>query len=514
MLIDRAAIHAEGIYDEEMIEKMLDRASVYEAKGIADARYINKALKRDMARAGSKPGMRTEPAPLAVAVEETTSKSLEGARKRIRQALQSPVAKRGALMPDACVSGSAEAAMPVGGVLETCQAIVPAAHGSDIACSVYATFYPGDAPISEEMDALVASTRFGSRGRDESVWISHPVTEAPVWDNPFLKGLERYARMHLGDQGNGNHFSFLGEMRWTPEVGVAMRASGHSELAESIRNSGANSVRVVVSHHGSRGLGSNVYLRGLKAALKQTRKVATEIPEEAAWLDARSEQGVAYWEALQYLWEWTRANHSVIHDGFLSRIGEQALGSVGNAHNFIWRRGDRYLHGKGATPAWPTDQGSRRLGLIPLNMASPILLTLGGAAQDFLSFSPHGAGRELSRSRFRERFFRRLNRSNPTAIDDAISASTETIDARWYLGNPDVGEIPEAYKSPEAIRSQITQFELAEIVAEIHPRGSVMAGSNSRSKDDPEPLTPKRLRQIEHRAERRKGRQSGWRDAE
>jgi hypothetical protein len=158
---------------------------------------------------------------------------------------------------------------------------------------------------------------------------------------------------------------------------------------------------------------------------------------------------------------------------------------VGNEHNFVWQRGDTFFHGKGATPAWKDDQGRPQLGLIPLNMAEPILLVLGGDRDEFLSFAPHGAGRNLSRTAMRRKYPDEASRRH------AIERSTEGIDVRWFCGKPDLSE-----------------FGLAEIVAEIRPLGCIMAGNSGRSwRDREEELTPKQKRQIEHRAERRRVKQ-------
>jgi hypothetical protein len=58
---------------------------------------------------------------------------------------------------------------------------------------------------------------------------------------------------------------------------------------------------------------------------------------------------------------------------------------IGNEHNFVWKRGDSFFHGKGATPAWQDASGRPLLGLIPLNMAREILLVLGSNNNDYLS---------------------------------------------------------------------------------------------------------------------------------
>lgn len=227
------------------------------------------------------------------------------------------------------------------------------------------------------------------------------------------------------------------------------------------------------------------------------------VPNELAWLDARSDTGRDYWHALEYVARWTKANHPSVHRRFLERIGGVGVAEVGNEHNFVWQRGDSFFHGKGATPAWRDGDGRPRLGLIPLNMSEPILLVLGGDREEFLSFAPHGAGRNLSRTALRGRLLRR-----DASQFQPIGDGTRHIDVRWYLGNPDFSELPCAYKSAEWIKDQIRTFGLAEVVAEIRPLGCIMAGNSSRGRwAREEKLTPKQLRQIGNRAERRKMKQ-------
>jgi RNA-splicing ligase RtcB len=57
-----------------------------------------------------------------------------------------------------------------------------------------------------------------------------------------------------------------------------------------------------------------------------------------------------------------------------------------------------------------------------------------------------------------------------------VAEQTAGIDARFFCGNPDVSELPGAYKNATAVRAQITEFGLAEIVDTIEPVGCIMAG--------------------------------------
>jgi tRNA-splicing ligase RtcB (3'-phosphate/5'-hydroxy nucleic acid ligase) len=488
--------------------KALLKATEYEARGIHDKAYAIKLLHRDMPPEAFVPKLvrRTTPAPLTEAIAATTpvdEKNIGKVRRMMKELLTIPIIDRGAVMPDACPAGSEEATIPVGGAIAVRDAIIPAAHSADICCSMHATFFKCSKDTSAMLDDLMASTRFGSGGRAPEDQVPHPVNDEPVWDNPFLQGLERYAQIHMADQGDGNHFAYIGQLKVTESLVTALNKAGHTTLANALK--GQTECLALVTHHGSRGLGATVYGRGQKAALKATEKIAENIPHAAAWLDYQTQEGRDYWAALQYVARWTKANHESIHARFLQRAGGTAIASFGNEHNFVWKRGDLFLHGKGATPAWKDDEGRPLLGLIPLNMAAPILIVLGSDNEQYLSFAPHGAGRNTSRTVTMRQFG-----GDEKLMAKTLANTTAGVDVRWFHGKADLSESPIGYKPAAQIKAQIQHFGLAEIIAEITPLGSLMAGDSGpppwiRRKQE---LSPKQLRAIEHRADRRKTRQA------
>lgn len=371
---------------------------------------------------------------------------------------------------------------------------------------MYATFFMGDRSIASMLDDLMASTRFGMGGRKEDDIVPHPVVDEEVWENPFLKGLERQARIHMADQGDGNHFAYIGRLRIEPAFLAHLQVNGYASHAEALQSH--NECLVLVTHHGSRGLGAHVYTRGQKAAMAHMKQIAENIPAPAAWLDYNTDEGRDYWEALQYVSRWTRANHESIHARFLEKSGVLKLTAFGNEHNFVWKRDELFLHGKGATPAWRDDQGRPLLGLIPLNMAAPILIVLGQDNTDHLSFAPHGAGRNFSRTAITRPFKNDDGELDEKRLAKSIAESTKGIDVRWFYGKPDISETPIGYKSAAQVKEQINRFQLADVIAEIEPLGCIMAGDSGpppwiRRKEE---LSPKQLRAIEHRADRRKER--------
>jgi len=133
---------------------------------------------------------------------------------------------------------------------------------------------------------------------------------------------------------------------------------------------------------------------------------------------------------------------------------------IGNEHNFVWKRGDSFFHGKGATPAWQDACGRPLLGFIPLNMAREILLVLGADNNQFLSFCPHGAGRNLSRSAMLRPYKNAEGEIDPARVQQALAETTAGLDIRWYNGAPDLSESPLGYKDATKVKAQIVRFGL------------------------------------------------------
>lgn len=424
--------------------------------------------------------MRGAPLPLGVALTASTDEervNKAAVLKCMENMTRVPVVSSGAIMPDACPAGSDECSITVGGVIAVKDAIIPAAHSADICCSMHVTLFDlvpqADINVSSLMDRLQKSTRFGAGGRKPENRVYHPVLEEAVWDNQFLKGLQEYAAKHMADQGDGNHFAYLGKLELTSQLLVGLKAAGVAINLGSLTEGGT--VYALVTHHGSRGLGAQLYKRGQQAAIAYTNTIANNIPNTAAWLSTTTQQGQDYWLALQYIERWTKANHEVIHKDFISTLAlttqVKTVCEFGNAHNFVWYRNGYYYHGKGATPAWSIHD-KPLLGVIPLNMAAPILIVLGNDSKEYLGFAPHGAGRNISRTATLRKY--------PTAEEktEAIHATTAGLDVRWWYGKPDLSETPLGYKAPNTIKQEIHDYNLATVIGEIQPLGCIMAGES------------------------------------
>jgi len=428
--------------------------------------------------------LRAEPLPLNEAmgtpVFDEERDNLRSVREHMGELLRVPVITGAAVMPDACPAG--DTPITVGGAIAVKNAIIPSAHSSDVCCSMYASFFPPFQSQAGQMEILLKTTRFGQGGRPDGQWVDHPIVNERDDKNPYLKGLDRYTRMHMADQGDGNHFAYLGQLQITPEFLANLEKAGYGDFARllAIKSQGAPQLHVLVTHHGSRGLGAQVYKRGKATAEEFAGKLCPDTPKGTEWIPFDTKEGQAYWEALTYVRDWTQANHQMIHDRFLQQLSLKESGETQarlfNAHNFVWKRGDTFLHGKGATPAWKSEEGLPLLGLIPLNMASPILLVAGNDNAQFLSFAPHGAGRNRSRTQTIRNF------SSPEEMEQEYQEATRGIDVRWYSGKKDVAESPIGYKSAAKVRKEIEEFGLATVLGEITPYGCIMAG------EQPEPF--------------------------
>lgn len=268
--------------------------------------------------------------------------------------------------------------------------------------------------------------------------------------NPFLKDrkTQDQARSHLMTQGDGNHFAFVGRSE----------ATGQTWL---------------ITHHGSRGFGAGVYKAGMAVAEEFRKEICPDLDKGHAWIPFDTDEGRAYWEALEVIRAWTKVNHDLLHDAVAEKLNADPLHKRWNPHNFVFRdEADPTLfwHAKGATPVHnPFLEDTDGTQIIPLNMAQPILFVKGGRNDRSLGFAPHGAGRNMSRTQHR----------NVMAgeTDEAILArETDGLDARFWCGITDISELPSAYKDADQVQTAMGKFGLAEVVDRIMPYGSIMAG--------------------------------------
>jgi tRNA-splicing ligase RtcB len=427
--------------------------------------------------------------PVEIALDAQTHddvKTLRDVLKQIEIIRRVPVVKQMAIMPDTCPAGSQPGDIVVGGAIAVENAIIPGAHSADVCCSMFASFMEVDQSLSTKdmMDHLQAITHFGPGGRDTPI-NDYIVKVEPVFtqDNKFFTGLKDKVISHMGTQGDGNHFAYIGRFKFTDKILTELANYGYVFAVNNIRDANLvdKDLVVLVTHHGSRGVGAEVYKRGREVAIQQTNKKYKGIPASACWIDYDTDEGKEYWRALTMVERWTVKNHSIIHHVFRRATKLKWVFDMYNAHNFVWKNENTFYHGKGATPMFGQDIYTGKdgaLGIIPLNMAKEILLVAGKGNPQYLSFAPHGAGRNHSRTAITAPF-RDERGISSKLVSERLSELTKGLDIRWYTGTPDISESPIGYKDPDQVIASIEKYKLAEVWGKITPLGCIMAGASA-----------------------------------
>ena len=352
----------------------------------------------------------------------------------MNELMKTPTLVGGAIMPDACPTGPI-GTIPVGGVAIAKNAIHPGFHSADVCCSVMLTDF-GKADPKAVLDAAHSITHFGPGGRDRHNQFRFPSELLEAFEGNTLLNDQKMiqaARSHLGTQGDGNHFLFVGKSKSTGNT-------------------------MMITHHGSRGVGANLYTKGMRIAEKFRQVLSPKTMPKNAWIPYETEEGKEYWNALQITRDWTKENHTCIHNATAEKLNIEVENRFWNEHNFVFKKGDLFYHAKGATPIDPSFlPEENQLRLIPLNMAEPVLIVTGDTSAKNLGFAPHGAGRNISRS---------AHRRNKTdqKIEDIFKEETQGLDIRFYSDEIDITELPSAYKNA------------ANVVDEVMPYGCIMAG--------------------------------------
>lgn len=350
-----------------------------------------------------------------------------------------PIAKKGALMPDAHVGYG----MPIGGVLATKNEIVPYAVGLDIGCRMALTIF--EAPIEymtkhrhRLKESIQHHTYFGTVKRSmESV--EHEILDRPEFGElELLKQLHGKARNQLGTSGSGNHFVEYGEVvidegnRWNIPKGNYLG---------------------LLTHSGSRGLGATIagYYTRVAADVCRLPRSAQQL----AWLDMDKAEGMEYWIAMNLAGDYAKACHDVIHQRMAKAIGLKPLVKIENHHNFAWKEmqedgSELIVHRKGSTPAKQDE-----LGIIPASMVHPGYIVSGKGKSDAISSASHGSGRKMSRTKAKNSFTKSF-----------IKKQLKEYGVTLIGGGVD--EAPNAYKDIHDVMG--AQEELVKVEGTFYPK--------------------------------------------
>lgn len=346
-----------------------------------------------------------------------------------------------ALMPDAHLGKGAT----VGSVIPTLGAIIPAAVGVDIGCGMIAERTQWTEQQVRQAGNLTTLRHAIERG----IPVSAGGYNSTLTDSAALRveALETSAhkagfdpkqyvgnwKMQLGSLGSGNHF-----------IEVSADEQGAVWL---------------FLHSGSRGVGNKIALRHMSIAAEQCKKWWVALPSpDLAYLAEATDEFWAYIRELRWAQDFALANREEMMDRVIAAIGDYMGEPVNERerinchHNFT----EQETHfGK---QVWVSRKGAIRAqqgepGLIPGSMGTASYVVVGKGDRLSLDSSPHGAGRNHSRSAARKMFTQEQLR---TAMDGIEYRDTAAF----------IDEIPQAYKDIDVVMADAA--DLVEIRHVLH----------------------------------------------
>ena len=324
-----------------------------------------------------------------------------------------------ALMPDAHLGKGAT----VGSVIPTLGAIMPAAVGVDIGCGMIAvrtqftrSELPADlAPLREQIERAIPLSA-GHYNRKVVATAEPRIAELEALAEQSGFDPSSYAgnwRLQLGSLGSGNHF-------------IEVSLDEHDRVW-------------LFLHSGSRGVGNKIAMHHIAVAQRLMTQWWITLPDpDLAYLVEGTPE---FWTYIREL-RWAQHFALLNREEMMDRVARQLTEFMGTEvleqerinchHNFTEQEKhfgkEVWVSRKGAIQA---DAG--RPGLIPGSMGTASYVVDGLGNPLSLNSSPHGAGREYSRSMARKTFTHEQLRE--------AMAGIEFRDTDAFID-----EIPQAYK--------------------------------------------------------------------
>jgi len=329
-----------------------------------------------------------------------------------------------ALMPDAHLGKGAT----VGSVIPTLGAIIPAAVGVDIGCGMAAvrTQYHRDelrpdlAALRTAIEAAIplSAGAYNTALTDSASRRVETLTKTAERANFDPAKYAGNWALQLGSLGSGNHF-----------IEVTVDETGAVWL---------------FLHSGSRGVGNKIASHHIRVAQAAMKRWWISLPDDdLAYLPQGTDEFWTYIRELRWAQEFALANRDEMIDRVVACFGEWQGGAVEELervqchHNYTTQERhfgkDVWLSRKGAIDA---SEGTP--GLIPGSMGDLSYVVVGKGNRLALNSSPHGAGRNYSRSAARRAFTHEQLR---TAMAGIEYRDTDAF----------IDEIPQAYKPIDVV---------------------------------------------------------------
>jgi len=284
-----------------------------------------------------------------------------------------------------------------------------------------------------------------------------------------------------GTLGSGNHFL---EIQLVDEI--------YNQQAAKMMGITRKGQVMIMIHSGSRGLGHQVCSEFIRIMTQAMRKYKIEVPDrELCCAPTTSPEGQAYLGAMsaaanyafanrQAMMHWTREAFSKImgqspEDMDMGLIYDVAhnMGKV-EEHEIQGKRTKVLVHRKGATRAFPPGHSDiplkyRGIGqpvIIPGTMGTASYILLGNQRSMEISFgsTAHGAGRFLSRTQAKRKFFGK-------EIQDQLAG--EGIIVKATQGVVIAEEAPGAYKDVDEVVRVSDAVGIATMAVRLRPIGVI-----------------------------------------
>jgi tRNA-splicing ligase RtcB len=346
-----------------------------------------------------------------------------------------------ALMPDAHLGLGAT----VGSVIPTLGAIMPAAVGIDIGCGMIAvkTQWTREnaasrGPLKNLREQIERAIPLSAGGNNSRVVATAEPRVAELTARAESIGLEPgdYApkwATQLGSLGSGNHF-----------IEVSLDEMDAVWL---------------FLHSGSRGVGNRIAGHHIRVAQALVEKYWITLPDrDLAYLVEETAEFDRYIADLRWAQHFALLNREEMMDRVIRQVSEffdepvREAERINTHHNFTEHEKhfgkDVWLSRKGAISAKLGEPG-----LIPGSMGTASYVVVGKGNKLALESSPHGAGRQYSRSAARKTFTHEQLRE--------AMAGIEFRDTDAFLD-----EIPQAYKDIDRVMADAA--DLVEVRHTLH----------------------------------------------
>jgi tRNA-splicing ligase RtcB len=334
-----------------------------------------------------------------------------------------------ALMPDAHLGKGAT----VGSVIPTLGAIIPAAVGVDIGCGMIAvrTQFARDAFTSRTSNRPLANLRTMI---ETAVPLSAGKYNATVGETA-AKRVKQLADLAVDAEIDPDRYA----ANWPRQLGTL--GSGNHFIEVTVDETDAVWLFL---HSGSRGIGNKIAQHHIGIARELCRKWWITLPDpDLAYLVEDTPEFDRYIAELRWAQEFALLNREEMMDRVIDCVaawlGEPVveLERINCHHNFTQRERhfgkDVWLSRKGAIEAT-----AGKPGLIPGSMGTASYVVVGKGNPLSLNSSPHGAGRNYSRSAARKTFTHEQLRAAMVGIE--------------YRDTPAfIDEIPRAYKDIDIV---------------------------------------------------------------